>query len=119
MKQLLLFGTLAISLVLTTGRIFCQEEGLIFATLLEEEKESIEALILYPEETRNAILEVSMHPELLVRISAIQQSSRDKFVDVLAPLGSKDQKLIWDLTRFPGLIKSLVSAHHEQSLSQK
>ncbi len=113
MKQLLLFGALAIGVFLTGGRLLSQEQTEVFGTLLEEERESIEALVLYPEETRNAILELSMYPELLVRISAIQQSSRDKFIDALSPLSSKDQKLIWDLTRFPGLIKAMVSAHHE------
>ncbi|MDH3651462.1 MAG: hypothetical protein OEQ53_17400, partial [Saprospiraceae bacterium] len=108
MKQL---KRIAISLFLASFAfsLSSQDSKEIFAAMYEEERESIEALVLYPGETRVAILEVSVYPELLVRVSAIQEASKDRFAGILSNLNREDQETIWDLTRYPGLVKMLVA----------
>jgi hypothetical protein len=77
--------------------------------LSEQEEEAINALVLYPEETRLAILDASLHPEALVKLEAIQTQSRNAFQDILAGYPQSTQEVIWDLTRYPGLVERLVA----------
>ena len=75
---------------------------------LGEDHASIEAISLYPEQIRIAILEASTHPELIVKVAVLQQSSSAEFQEIVSELDRDDQEAIWDLTRFPGLIEALV-----------
>lgn len=61
----------------------------------------------YPEEVREAVCAVAVHPELLVRLGRIQQQSSGDFAELLEPYGRKDQEALWDLARFPGLVEAL------------
>ena len=75
---------------------------------LGEDHAGIEAIALYPEEIRLAILEASTHPELIVKVAGLQRNSSLEFEDLMSELDNEDQEALWDLTRFPGLIDALV-----------
>ncbi len=79
----------------------------LFGTIQEEDQEAIEALVLYPEATRNDILEATLHPELLIRIRAIQQETGQQFQDLITPYPKEVQQMLWDLTRYPDLIRRM------------
>lgn len=75
--------------------------------MLDDDHESIEALSLYPVETRNDILEASQYPELIVRISAMQENTRQQFSDLLAEYPQQDQARFWNVSRYPTLLEKL------------
>lgn len=84
-----------------------QGDTSLLGVLETEDQEAIEALVLYPEETREAILEATLHPELLIRIKGIQTETQAKFDALLAPYAQETQAMLWDLTRYPGLVDRL------------
>lgn len=75
---------------------------------LGEGHAGIEAIALYPEPIRTAILEASAHPELIIKVASLQQSSSEKFEGIMSSLEREDQEAVWDLTRFPALVEALV-----------
>ncbi|NIM17798.1 MAG: hypothetical protein GTO45_37955 [Candidatus Aminicenantes bacterium] len=74
----------------------------------------MEALVLYPEKVRNAVLEASLYPELLVKISNVQERSREQFKEILSPYDRKIQETIWDLVRYPELVE-IIAKNREKS----
>ncbi|ELR69860.1 hypothetical protein C900_04563 [Fulvivirga imtechensis AK7] len=76
--------------------------------LVQNSQEEIEALSLYPDNIREAILESTLHPELLVKIGAIQNKTSQSFKELIQYLPETDQKKYWELTKYNGLIKKLV-----------
>ncbi len=81
----------------------------LLVDLNAEEEEAINALVLYPDETRMAILEASLHPEALVKLESIQATSRKAFQNIIDQYPQSTQEVVWDLTRYPGLIEQLVA----------
>ncbi len=96
-----------------------QDDKLLLQELIEAEEEAINALVLYPEETRLAILEATLFPEVLIKLESIQSQTRASFQQLLENHSQSTQEMIWDLTRYPGLIDKLAkqSANWEDSLS--
>lgn len=76
----------------------------------EEDRAALEALSLYPEETRRAALEASLHFRLIQRIGEIQTRSSAAFGKRIARAAPEEQVDLWELTRFPGLVEGLVAA---------
>ena len=109
---LLLLSSLSIS-------IQAQDESAFFAQINEEEQKSIDALVMYPEETRRAILEVSQHPALLIKMDKLQNQSSEAFQDLLSTYSRETQERIWDLTRYPDLIPQLVALGPDKKTQAK
>jgi len=74
---------------------------------------AIDAIALYPADTRKDILEASRYPEVLVRLNAMQKQSKDQFADMLSPYSREEQEQIWNLTRYPLLITELANDHRK------
>jgi hypothetical protein len=87
-----------------------QSEAEILAQLLDEERSSMEALVLYPEETRLAILESAKYPELLIKLESMQTKTSASFKALMEKYPKETQEMIWDLTRYPGLITKLTTS---------
>ncbi len=100
---------IAAVLVGGVGIAAAQEETSLLGIIKSEDKAAIEALVLYPAETRAAILEATLHPELLIRIRGIQSETRTKFETILEPHSQETQAILWDLTRYPGLVDQLAA----------
>jgi hypothetical protein len=90
-----------------------QDTSSFFTELQQEEKEAIEALVLYPEATRLAILEVCLYPEAIIKLQRIQSKSSEAFGALVAPLPRQTQETIWDLARYPGLIHQLSAVNRQ------
>ena len=75
---------------------------------LDEGPGGIKAIALYPEPIRSAILEASLHPELVVKAAVLQAESSETFSALLADYPQEAQEAIWDLVRFSGLVEKLV-----------
>ncbi len=89
----------------------------ILASLVEEEQEAINALVLYPTEIRTAILESTRYVEALLKIESIQTSTRRSFTELLEVYPLDIQKMVWDLARYPGLINGLANLE-DQPIAQ-
>lgn len=92
------------------GTLQAQNSEELLEGLLQEDKASIEALVLYPEDTRNDILQASLYPEMIVRIGEMQKVTSQQFVDLLAPFSQEDQERFWDLARYPDLVSEIANS---------
>ena len=90
-------------LVLSRMISFGQNAG-ILSQLPEEEQNVIEAIALYPQRERAALLEASLHPEILVRMENIRKSTEEQFREKVKTLQEEDQKKIYNLARYPDLM---------------
>ena len=77
MKNITKSLTLLFSALLFATNLLAQEEMTFFNNINEEEQKSIDALVMYPEDTRLAILEVSQNPGLLIKMNKLQEQSDD------------------------------------------
>ncbi|MCB0585704.1 MAG: hypothetical protein KDD06_10340, partial [Phaeodactylibacter sp.] len=102
LKQTILLLLLSGSVVLTA-----QTGEPLLAQLAEEEKDAVNALVMYPEDTRLAILESSKYPEALIKMQRIQEQTSESFKELLSDYAQSTQEMIWDLTRYPGLVERL------------
>lgn len=94
-------------LLLSCSALANAQESKVIANETDNQ-EVIEALVLYPDNIRNAILETSLHPELLVRLGTLQTQSKEAFHQLVQYLPEDEQKKYWELSRYPGLINKLV-----------
>lgn len=109
---LFLVGVLNFTLAQTSDKT-------LLAELAAEEQEAIDALVLYPAETRQIILEATTYPEALVKMESIHKRSTLAFREIMETLPQNSQEVIWDLTRYPGLIHELAKrkSGSEKSIS--
>jgi len=89
-----------------------QSQGVLHY-LSEEEQSAIEAIALYPQEQRAAVLEASLHPEILVRMESIKRNTESQYKKALGGLAEEDQKRIYNLSRYPELIGKLCERDKE------
>lgn len=87
-----------------------QTDKELLAQLAAEDHAAINALMLYPKETRVAILESTLYPEALIKLENIQSQTSTSFKKILESHTKASQEMIWDLTRYPDLINRLVMA---------
>ena len=81
--------------------------------LLEEDRSAVEALVMYPESTRKSILELSTHPELLIKLDGLQRKTKEKFIAIVEEYEQEDQAKYYELMRFPGLLDALVEGEQK------
>ena len=86
---------------------FEQENKKILSELKEDEHKVVEAIALYPQEQREAILLAAAHPEILVRMQNIREKTERQFQDILEELPEDDQKNLYSLTRYPEVIAKI------------
>jgi hypothetical protein len=77
---------------------------------------TIDAIALYPTDTRRDILEAARYPEVIVRLNGMQKQSKQQFADLLDPYNRTEQEKIYNLTRYPDLISELVYDHRKSQM---
>ena len=87
-----------------------QTDKKFLAELVAEDQAAINALVLYPKDTRLAILEATLYPEALIKLESIQSNTATNFRELLEEYPKPTQEMIWDLTRYPDLIHQLALA---------
>lgn len=85
---------------------YAQGKGILHY-LSEEEQSAIEAIALYPAQERAAVLEASLHPEILVRMESIKRSTESQYKEKLGSLAEEDQKKMYNLSRYPDLLEKI------------
>jgi len=84
------------------------EDTNLMNQLNKDDQTAIDAVALYPEETRNSIYKACTQPEVIVRLNAMQKKTNADFSNLLSTYPKDVQEKIWNLTRYPGLISKLV-----------
>lgn len=116
MKKLLSYtSSLVLLFFLFLTSTQAQDDKALLAELVEAEEAAVNALVLYPEETRIAILETSLYPEALIKLEHIQSQTKERFQELLEQYSQPTQEVIWDLTRYPNLIDKLVELNPKTS----
>lgn len=90
--------------------ISAQPETPLFDDWEAADKAAVEALVMYPQNTRNAILEAALYPELLIKIEGLQNETSESFQELIAGLDQDEQAALYDLSRYPGLVSRLALA---------
>jgi hypothetical protein len=86
-----------------------QNESAWLTTLSSADSAAINALALYPDSIRLSIFEACKYPEVIVRVSMLQQKTSGEFIQLLSAYSRQEQDELWDLTRYPGLIEKLAA----------
>lgn len=97
-----------LGLILLINTSVAQQEKELLAQIFEEDREVIDALVLYPKETRLAILETASSPQAIIKLKRIQSKTSLQFKELVEKEDKITQQLIWDLTRYPNLINRLI-----------
>lgn len=105
MKMIAMIGLLLPGWILPA---FSQSDKELLSELIADDRESVDALVMYPADTRLAILEVAMNPEILMRMKGIQNKTQNSFLEIVQPLSKDEQEQVYQLTRYPDLLASLV-----------
>jgi hypothetical protein len=101
----------AICFLLASGAFAQGNDQAMMKQIEQNNQATIDAISLYPTDTRRDILEAARYPELIVRLSALQKQSRDQFAELISPFSREDQEKIWNLTRYPALVSELAYDH--------
>lgn len=103
MKQLLLFLCVIFSIDLCA-----QNDGAAFDNLVLKDSSIVPALFSYPDSVYNPILIASTYPQGFARLSEIQKTSSDSFKKLISNYRHPKQKRLWEITRYPELISTLI-----------
>jgi hypothetical protein len=95
------------------GPLIAQTDVALLTDLAAENKTSVEALVLYPAETRMAILEGTKHPEILVKMQNMREKTSAAFRTLIEDFPHSTQEVFYDLNRYPGLTANLVSQRND------
>lgn len=90
----------------------------LLTELAQDEHETIEAIALYPKDIRADIFEASMYPEALIKLENIKNRTSNNFTSLVENLSQDDQLMIYDLTRYPGLIEA-ITVSDKRSIEQQ
>jgi len=74
----------------------------------DEDRPTLEALSLYPEDMRRHVLEAATEAHVLAELGARQERSRASFRDLLDPYDQDIQDDLFQLTRYPALVAEIV-----------
>jgi hypothetical protein len=89
-----------------------QPEDALLKELANANQQTIEALVLYPEDTRMAILEVTKYPSLLIQMAEMKEKTSLAFQTLIEDFEKEDQAVFYELNRYPNLVDQLVRKEH-------
>ena len=104
---------------LAANSITAQTDVALLGDLAAENKASVEALVLYPSETRLAILETTKHPEILIKMQNMREKTSAAFRTLIEDFPRSTQEVFYDVNRYPGLTESLVAHQNDQANQRK
>ena len=96
------------SIIAVTPAAYAQDDLSYLKKIFEEDRSTVDALILYPEDVRSAMFEASLHPEGLVRLEALQNEYNKSFADLMGQYPKDEQEKYWNIVRYNGLVQKLV-----------
>lgn len=115
--KLLFVGTFL--LVFNQNGVFVQTDIALLKDLAEENKKSVEALILYPPETRLAILEATKYPEVFIKMQDMREKTSAAFRTLIEDFPRSTQEVFYDPSRCRGLTATLVQQKNNPDALRK
>jgi hypothetical protein len=94
------------------GGIKCEAQDdsrTLLKQVVQQNQEAVDAIAMYPTETRKLIFEATEYPEIIAKLNAMQKKSQDAFENLISSLNKEEQEKIWNLTRYEGLISDLAA----------
>jgi hypothetical protein len=97
--------------IVATGiKCVAQDDGrTLLKQVIKGNQEAVDAIAMYPTETRKIIFEATEYPEVIAKLNAMQKNSQDAFEKLISSLSKEEQEKIWNLTRYDGLISDLTA----------
>src|ERR1035437_203983 len=101
-------------LIVVTGiRCVAQDDNRsLLKRVVQENQETVDAIAMYPTETRKIIFEATEYPEVITKLNEMQKNSQDAFEKLISSFDKEEQEKIWNLTRYDGLISDLAGNHN-------
>ena len=84
--------------------------------VIKNNQETVDAIAMYPTETRKIIFEATEYPEIIVKLNTMQKNSQDAFEKLISSFSKEEQEKIWNLTRYDGLISDLAADHKKSEV---
>lgn len=81
-------------------------------SLKKDDDDIISSIAPYPEDVRNAILNVAQYPQMLVKVERIQARSSQSFQDLVADFSRDEQEKFYELGRYPELVHQLATSSY-------
>jgi len=103
----LVLATLAV--YVTPLRAQDQDNGPSLEQMLANDTVTVNALVMYPDTTRRAVLEAAQYPDVLVQMKTLRDSMQRRFNALVAPYSQKQQEAMWNLTRYPDLLEKITA----------
>lgn len=106
-------GIVLILLIVTAGlKGAAQDDSrALLKKVVKENQDAVNAIAMYPTETRKIIFEATEYPEIIAKLNEMQKTSQDAFEKLISPFSKEEQEKIWNLTRYDSLISDLVADH--------
>ena len=77
--------------------------------IMQENQQAVDAIAMYPRETRKIIFQASEYPEVIIKLNEMQKKSETAFASLISSFSKSEQEKIWNLTRYDFLISDLAS----------
>lgn len=97
-----------IFLLLFSTALQGQNNKALLRELAEENRKSVEALALYPSETRLAIMEAAKYPEVLIKMNNARQKTAAAFRTLIEDFPRSTQEIFYEIARYPGMMQQIV-----------
>lgn len=89
------------------NRVIAQDDATLLSVLCRDDSADVNTLAGYPEATRQAIFDLSSHPEAITRLHDLRVTANDNFKNTLSGLTRDDQQKLYNLARYDGLFGAL------------
>jgi len=110
MKKILIGTVLTIAIVASWQICSAQDDGrTLYKQVAKENQEAVDAIAMYPTETRKVIFTATEYPEVIAKLNGMQKNSQDGFEKLISSLSKDEQENIWNLTRYDDLISDLAA----------
>ena len=96
-----------ISLFLTSSLLNAQNKVNLTKSFSSDDSSALLTVASYPDSVRIQALQACQKPEVLIKTEALQKSTSLSFRDLLSNDEKEEQRKLWDLSRYPGLIKEI------------
>lgn len=110
MKKIYIVTVLMIIIVVTGIKCRAQDDGRsLLRQVIHENQEAVDAIAMYPTETRKIIFQACEYPEVIAKLNAMQKNSQDTFEKLISSFSKEEQEKIWNMTRYDGLFSDLTA----------
>ena len=105
-------GIALVLLIVASGtKCIAQDDGRsLLKQVIKNNQETVDAIAMYPTETRKIIFEATEYPEIIAKLNEMQNNSQDAFQKLISTFSKEEQEKIWNLTRYDGLIADLAAS---------